>query len=59
MASPENSYGLWTLVVLNSAIFIMFAFSFFLSQTPLEIGEPLVHSQHSSLRSSWRCTDSH
>lgn len=26
-------YGLWTLVVLNSAIFIMFAFSFFKPQT--------------------------
>lgn len=24
----ESSYGLWTLVILNSAIFIMFAFSF-------------------------------
>ncbi|MDO8713362.1 MAG: isoprenylcysteine carboxylmethyltransferase family protein [Polynucleobacter sp.] len=33
MASPENSYGLWTLVVLNSAIFIMFAFSFFKPNT--------------------------
>ncbi|EPA99217.1 isoprenylcysteine carboxylmethyltransferase family protein [Pseudomonas sp. G5(2012)] len=27
------SYGLWTLVILNSAIFIMFAFSFFKPQT--------------------------
>ncbi len=28
-----SSYGLWTLVILNSAIFIMFAFSFFKPQT--------------------------
>lgn len=27
------AYGLWTLVILNSAIFIMFAFSFFKPQT--------------------------
>jgi hypothetical protein len=29
----ETAYGLWSLVVLNSAIFIMFAFSFFKPQT--------------------------
>lgn len=28
-----SSYGLWTLVILNSAIFIIFAFSFFKPQT--------------------------
>jgi protein-S-isoprenylcysteine O-methyltransferase Ste14 len=28
-----SAYGLWTLVVLNSAVFIMFAFSFFKPQT--------------------------
>jgi methanethiol S-methyltransferase len=28
MNHPEGSYGLWTLVVINSLIFIMFAFSF-------------------------------
>ena len=32
--SPEApAYGLWTLVILNSAIFIMFAFSFFKPQS--------------------------
>ena len=32
--SPEQSgYGLWMLVILNSAIFLMFAFSFFKPQT--------------------------
>ena len=25
----ESAYGLWSLVIINSAIFIMFAFSFF------------------------------
>lgn len=33
MNHGENAYGLWTLVVFNSAIFIMFAFSFFKPQT--------------------------
>lgn len=28
-----SAYGLWTLVVLNSAVFLMFAFSFFKPQT--------------------------
>lgn len=29
MSHEQPAYGLWTLVVLNSAIFIMFAYSFF------------------------------
>jgi protein-S-isoprenylcysteine O-methyltransferase Ste14 len=29
MNSPDNAYGLWTLVVLNSVIFVGFAYSFF------------------------------
>ncbi len=29
----DQAYGLWTLVILNSAIFIIFAFSFFKPQT--------------------------
>lgn len=29
----SSAYGLWTLVILNSAVFIMFAFSFFKPQT--------------------------
>ena len=33
MHSSESAYGLWTLVILNSAIFIIFAFSFFKPQT--------------------------
>jgi protein-S-isoprenylcysteine O-methyltransferase Ste14 len=33
MSHDTNGYGLWILVVLNSAIFIMFAFSFFKPQT--------------------------
>lgn len=28
MHGPENAYGLWYLVVVNSAVFILFAFSF-------------------------------
>lgn len=33
MTHDAPAYGLWTLVVLNSAIFVMFAFSFFKPQT--------------------------
>lgn len=33
MHSTENAYGLWSLVILNSAVFIMFAFSFFKPNT--------------------------
>jgi len=33
MSSEVPSYGLWSLVILNSAIFIFFAFSFFKPQT--------------------------
>ena len=33
MSHDQPAYGLWTLVVFNSAIFIMFAFSFFKPQT--------------------------
>lgn len=29
MNSTENAYGLWSLVIINSAFFILFAFSFF------------------------------
>jgi len=34
MTHDASAYGLWTLVVLNSAIFIIFAFSFARPQTP-------------------------
>lgn len=33
MTEPAPAYGLWALVVVNSAIFIFFAFSFFKPQT--------------------------
>lgn len=33
MTHDTSAYGLWTLVILNSAIFLMFAFSFFKPQT--------------------------
>jgi protein-S-isoprenylcysteine O-methyltransferase Ste14 len=33
MRSPDSQYGLWLLVVINSAVFILFAFSFFKPQT--------------------------
>jgi protein-S-isoprenylcysteine O-methyltransferase Ste14 len=33
MTHGDNAYGLWSLVVLNSVVFIMFAFSFFKPQT--------------------------
>lgn len=32
MSHAESAYGLWLLVILNSAIFILFAFSFFQTQ---------------------------
>lgn len=34
MTDTESSYGLWTFVVVNSAVFIMFAFSFFKPRSP-------------------------
>lgn len=34
MTTEMPAYGLWSLVILNSAIFLMFAFSFFKPQTP-------------------------
>jgi protein-S-isoprenylcysteine O-methyltransferase Ste14 len=34
MNHDAPAYGLWTLVIFNSAIFILFAFSFFKPQTP-------------------------
>jgi len=33
MTSAENDYGLWSLVIINSAFFIFFAFSFFKPET--------------------------
>jgi protein-S-isoprenylcysteine O-methyltransferase Ste14 len=33
MSHDQSGYGLWMLVILNSAIFLMFAFSFFKPQT--------------------------
>ena len=33
MTHDASAYGLWTLVVLNSVVFVMFAFSFFKPQT--------------------------
>ena len=33
MTHEASGYGLWTLVVLNSALFLMFAFSFFKPNT--------------------------
>jgi len=34
MTNDVPAYGLWSLVIINSAIFILFAFSFFKPQTP-------------------------
>lgn len=34
MTDSASAYGLWSLVILNSAVFLMFAFSFFKPQTP-------------------------
>lgn len=34
MSTEAPAYGLWTLVVVNSVVFILFAYSFFKPQTP-------------------------
>ena len=34
MSEPSSAYGLWGLVFVNSAVFIMFAYSFFKPATP-------------------------
>ena len=34
MTEQAPAYGLWGLVIINSAVFIIFAFSFFMPQTP-------------------------
>ena len=34
MIPEQSAYGLWGLVILNSAVFILFAFSFFKPRTP-------------------------
>ena len=34
MNPTENAYGLWSLVIINSAVFIIFAFSFTKPKTP-------------------------
>lgn len=34
MTEDTSAYGLWSLVIINSAIFIFFAFTFFKPQTP-------------------------
>jgi hypothetical protein len=34
MNHAASAYGLWSLVIINSGIFIMFAFSFFKPKTP-------------------------
>lgn len=36
MISTENAYGLWSLVIINSVFFILFAFSFFKPRTDLD-----------------------
>jgi hypothetical protein len=33
MSEAASAYGLWTLAVINSAVFIIFAFSFFKPKT--------------------------
>ncbi len=45
MSGSAPAYGLWTLVVLNSLVFIIFAFSFSKPQTPRDC---------SACRSRWR-----
>lgn len=37
MSNDFSSYGLWSLVVLNSVVFIMFIFSFFKPKSAVSI----------------------
>ena len=57
MSETPPAYGLWTLVVINSAIFIIFAFSFFKPQTRRD-WRCLAHFPPSWWRCSPRCTAS-
>ena len=34
MNGESSAYGLWSLVLINSVVFILFAYSFFKPQTP-------------------------
>tara|TARA_S200002703_G_scaffold51449_1_gene44698 strand:+ start:11263 stop:11436 length:174 start_codon:yes stop_codon:yes gene_type:complete len=54
----ESAYGLWTLVILNSAIFIFFAFSF-TSRKPKLTGEALALSRRLLLPYLPRCMAFH
>jgi len=48
------AYGLWGLVIINTAVFVIFAFSFTKPKTGT--GVPLARSRLSSSRCSPRCT---
>ena len=54
----ESAYGLWTQVILNSAIFIFFAFSF-TSRKPKLTGEALALSRRLLLPYLPRCMAFH
>ena len=41
MTETAPAYGLWFLVIVNSAIFILFAYSFFKPKTKRDCGAPL------------------
>jgi hypothetical protein len=58
MTHDTSGYGLWALVILNSAVFLMFAFSFFKPQRRAT-GEPLALLPPLSLHFLSRCTDFH
>ena len=55
MDHDTAAYGLWTLVVIDSLVFIIFAFSFS-NRTRSETGARLVLSPLSSSRCLQRCT---
>lgn len=55
MSHDAPGYGLWFLVIFNSAIFIMFAFSFS-NQKQVETGEVSERSLPLSLLFLLRCT---
>ena len=54
----DSAYGLWMLVLINSAIFIFFAFSFTKPKTKTD-WRSLGRFQHSLLHYSPKCMGSH
>ena len=55
MNAETPAYGLWSLVIINSVVFILFAYSFFKPRTG-RIGDRSVRSARSWSRCLPKCT---